>query len=203
MSGGNHSAAGGSRSDSEHPAIREPVRRFLRLSHILGSVLEEIVDDDLLGTDHPTLSRSQYAFLRLISLNVGLQVGQVARRLGVSAAATSKSLHRLERDGLVQREAVPGDRRAAALAASAEGRRLVRSLERSKLGRVTPAVEDLSDEEREALCELLEKICLGLLERAPDTAGHCLRCAGYFDHRCAIRSRVGGCGFETPARRMT
>ena len=58
---------------------------------------------------HP-LTRAQFCFLKLIALNPDLQVGEVARFLGVSSAAGSKNVDKLERYGLVNRGGSPGER---------------------------------------------------------------------------------------------
>ena len=90
--------------------------RFLRTGHILSSILREILEEKFLHEVSPhTLNRAQFCLLKLIALNVDLQVGEVARWLGVSAAASSKNVDKLERLGLVARAATPTDRRATVL----------------------------------------------------------------------------------------
>lgn len=197
MSHGNYSVADRGRAGGCIDRSAESVRRFLRLGHILSSVLGEILDGELQrGPNERPLTRAQFCFLKLINLNSGLKVGQVARRLGVTAAATSKSLDRLERLGLVSRAAVPGDRRASSLSPSPDGRALVCAFERSKVERVEPVVADLEPHELEQLCGLLERVCLGLLENLDGRGDPCLRCAGYYKPGCTIGALVGRCGFE-------
>ncbi len=197
MSRGSEPVGCGGRGGDDGIASSGRVHRFLRLGHLLSSVLQEILDQELQQpSDHRPLSRSQFCLLKLISLNAGLQVGEVARRLGVSAAATSKHLDRLERVGLVRRSPVPGDRRGIAITVSHDGRELVRAYERLKRRRVAPVLERLDDDQHEHLCRLLEKVCLGLLGSEGDGREVCLRCAGYFQPDCAIGGRFGRCGFE-------
>ena len=96
--------------------------RFLRSGHVLRSLLREFLEEDFLRQvcSH-RLTRSQFCFLKLIAANADLQVGELARSIGVSAAATSKNLDKLERLGLVTREASSEDRRAILLSASYGG----------------------------------------------------------------------------------
>src|SRR5512135_838564 len=115
------------------------IHRFLRCSHILSSALRELLEERFLRqvSPHP-LSRTQFCFLKLITLNPDLQVGEVARRLGISPAATSKAIDRLEELGLVGRLPSPDDRRATLVSASEGGRTLVRDYEQLKAASVAP-----------------------------------------------------------------
>jgi len=172
--------------------------RFLRLSHVLGSALREILEERFLREESPLpLTRAQFCFLKLIALNADLQMGQVARCLGVSAAATSKAIDKLERLDLVRRAAFPGDRRATALSASDSGYRLVRQYEELKASRVGPVVRSLTSDEQDQLCDLLERVCVGLLQADSARSGPCLRCAGYHQADCSVGPLCGGCALET------
>lgn len=171
--------------------------RFLRLSHVLGSALREILEERFLRevSPHP-LTRAQFCSLKLIALNAELQVGELARCLGVSAAATSKAIDKLERLGLVRRAAVPGDRRAIAVSASGKGYRLVRGYEELKTSRVAPVIQSLTAREQDDLCDLLERVCVGLLRFDSSHRGPCLRCAGYHQADCSVGPLCGGCALE-------
>ncbi|MCW8984112.1 MAG: MarR family transcriptional regulator, partial [Thermoanaerobaculales bacterium] len=80
--------------------------RFLRSGHVLRSLLREFLEEGFLRqVCRHRLTRSQFCFLKLITANSELHVGELARCLGVSPAASSKNLDKLERLGLVYREA--------------------------------------------------------------------------------------------------
>ena len=122
-----------STQDEAGPNGRDGFLRFLRYSHILSSVLREFLEEKFLNEIEPkTLTRSQFCFLKLIALNTDLQVGEAARCIGVSPAACSKSIDKLEQLGLVSRETSPDDRRATLLSASNRGMNLVREFEQKK-----------------------------------------------------------------------
>jgi DNA-binding MarR family transcriptional regulator len=175
--------------------------RFLRSGHVLRSLLREFLEEDFLRQVCPhRLTRSQFCFLKLIAANADLQVGELARSIGVSAAATSKNLDKLERLGLVVREASSTDRRAILLSASAEGRRLVRDYERHKAAQLAPVIEALGSEKTSLLCDLLEEVCSGMLARVGNQRETCLRCAGYFRSDCAFEKFQGECALR-PRRR--
>lgn len=171
--------------------------RFLRYGHILSSLLREFLESSFLEQLCPhRLTRSQFCFLKLIAANSELQVGELARCLGVSPAASSKNLDRLEELGLVVRETSPEDRRAILLSASEDGRKLVLDFERLKAERLAPAVERLGPERTEAFCDLLREVCLGMLERSTVADTPCMRCAGYYRPDCVVEELQGECALR-------
>ena len=181
----------------ESPLSGEGFYRFLRYGHVLSSLLREFLESSFLDEFCPhRLTRSQFCFLKLIAGNSDLQVGELARCLGVSPASSSKNLDRLEELGLVVRETSPEDRRATLLSASPEGRELVREFERLKAARLAPVIEDLGEDRTDELCNLLQEVCIGLLERSTLSDGPCMRCAGYYRPDCAVEELHGECGLR-------
>jgi DNA-binding MarR family transcriptional regulator len=175
----------------------EAFYRFLRYGHILSSLLREFLESSFLDEVCPhRLTRSQFCFLKLIATNSDLQVGELARCLGVSPASSSKNLDRLEALGLVVREASTEDRRAILLSASDEGRRLVEDYEQLKAMRLAPALTALGPERTDELCNLLQEVCLGLMADNADPEAPCMRCAGYYRPDCAIEELHGECALK-------
>ncbi len=171
--------------------------RFLRSGHVLRSLLREFLEEDFLHRVPPhRLTRSQFCFLKLIAAKADLQVGELARALGVSPAASSKNLDRLERLGLVNRESSDQDRRVILLRASAEGENLVREYESLKAAYLEPVIESLGREKTELLCDLLEEVCGAVLERAEHPRQTCLRCAGYYLPGCSFEKFQGECAMR-------
>ncbi len=171
--------------------------RFLRYGHVLSSLLREFLEEDFLRKVCPHhLTRAQFCFLKLIATNSDIQVGELARSLGVSAAASSKNVDKLERLGLVSRASSSEDRRAILLSASPDGKRLVRDYERLKASQLAPVIEALGTEKTEVLCNLLEEVCLGLLRRETVHKDTCMRCAGYFREGCAVEKLQGECALR-------
>ena len=179
------------------PIHGEGFYRFLRYGHILSSLLREFLESSFLDEFCPhRLTRSQFCFLKLIAGNSDLQVCELARYLGVSPAASSKNLDRLEALGLVVRETSPEDRRATLLSASHDGRQLVEDFERLKASRLAPVIEELGEERTEEFCDLLQEVCLGLLERTKVADGPCMRCAGYYRPNCSVEELHGECALK-------
>jgi len=175
--------------------------RFLRSGHVLRSLLREFLEEGFLRqVCRHRLTRSQFCFLKLITANSELHVGELARCLGVSPAASSKNLDKLERLGLVYREASDQDRRAILLKATVEGEDLVHDYERHKAAQLAPVIESLGREKTEQLCDLLEEVCGGILARAEIPRETCLRCAGYYRPDCSFEKLQGECALRPRQR---
>ncbi len=187
--------SGGRFEDGSVPSA--DLYRFLRSGHVLRSLLREFLEEDFLQqVCRHRLTRSQFCFLKLITANSDLQVGELARCLGVSPAASSKNLDRLERLGLVCRETSGQDRRAILLKASADGVELVRDYESLKAARLEPVIDSLGREKTQQLCDLLEEVCVAMLARAENPRETCLRCAGYYRSDCAFERLQGKCALR-------
>ena len=175
--------------------------RFLRSGHVLRSLLREFLEEDFLHKVPPhRLTRSQFCFLKLIAAKSELQVGELARALGVSPAASSKNLDRLERLGLVYRESSKQDRRVITLSASSMGETLVRTYESLKAAHIEPVIDSLGREKTEQLCDLLEEVCGEMLARAEIPRETCLRCAGYYRPDCSFEKLQGECALRPRQR---
>lgn len=175
--------------------------RFLRSGHVLRSILREFLEEGFLHrVCRHRLTRSQFCFLKLITANVDLQVGELARCLGVSPAASSKNLDRLEHLGLVYRESSDQDRRVILLKPTAEGEELVRDYERLKAAHLAPVIDSLGQEKTALLCDLLEEVCGEMLARAEIPRETCMRCAGYYRPGCTFEKFQGECALRPRQR---
>ena len=191
--------SGGRLGDADPPG--DDFYRFLRSGHVLRSLLREFLEEGFLRrVCRHRLTRSQFCFLKLITANTDLQVGELARCLGVSPAASSKNLDRLERLGLVYREASDQDRRAILLKATLEGEELVSDYERLKAAQLAPVIDSLGREKTEQLCDLLEEVCGEMLARAEIPRETCLRCAGYYRPNCSFEKLQGECALRPRQR---
>lgn len=88
--------------------------------------------------------------------------GRLARIEQVSPAAITRHVSGLERDGLVTRAAVPGDRRASQVRASPSGRRLVERSRRNRLRRVAELLEALGPRDLAALDRAAQAVLAAL-----------------------------------------
>ncbi|MEZ2391397.1 MarR family winged helix-turn-helix transcriptional regulator [bacterium RCC_150] len=95
------------------------------------------------------LSSAQLGVLKM-ALDGGARVGAIARNLGVKVPSATEQIIKLERAGLVQREADPDDSRAVRVAATAAGRSAVEHADQRRnefiagiLGTLTQAERDV------------------------------------------------------------
>lgn len=177
--------------------------RLLRNSHIFASTVREVLERYFLEeASSLPLTIHQFYLLKLMSNNELYQVGEIAELLGVSNAAASKNIDKLEGLGLVTRTPSEGDRRATLLSLNPKGKRLVRAYEDLKAERLSPVLDQFDPREIEELSQLLERFSAEIL-RFEGPAGeelensYCLRCAVYLERDCPVGDILGGCPYNT------
>lgn len=102
----------------------------------------------------------EYTMLVLVDANPGSTAARLARALAVSAPNVTMWLDKLQRRGLVRREASETDRRTQHLYVTDKGRRLAEDATRRVLEAERSAFSHLSVGERAILVELLRKLAL-------------------------------------------
>lgn len=85
----------------------------------------------------------------------GMTLGEISRRMMVSNGNVTGLATRLEAEGLVERRARPGDRRAQLLRLTSKGRREFARQSAAHEGWIAELLEGLAPEERAALFRLL------------------------------------------------
>jgi len=176
--------------------------RFLRNSHIFAFAVRDVLERKYLKDTSPhPLTLSQFYLLKLMSNNGRHQVGEIANFLGISPAAASKTIDKLEGLGLVVRKPSEGDRRATLLSVSLSGRRLVTAYEDLKAARLFPILDNFKQHEIEELTRLLEKLAVEVFKLEKEQTqkegnGNCLRCAVYLENDCPVGELRGGCPYE-------
>jgi len=103
------------------------------------------------------LSPAQAQALWLLAARESMTTGDLARALGVDPANASTLVTKLQRRGLVAREADAGDRRRRVSSLTAEGRRARQRLSRC-MGARRPTVARLSTDELSTFRDLLRKL---------------------------------------------
>ncbi len=88
-----------------------------------------------------------------------LRMGELARRLLVTAGGVTRLADRLEEAGLLCRQPCPGDRRSIELVLTPQGRRRLRAAAREHLRGIDEHfARHLSDDEADTLACLLERV---------------------------------------------
>jgi MarR family transcriptional regulator, negative regulator of the multidrug operon emrRAB len=124
---------------------------------------------DLLAGFEAMLARhglSQGRFLTLIVLNRTpnrtVNPSVLADKVGVTRATMTGLLDGLEKEGLVERLAQPGDRRKLGILLTGAGRRILENMLPDYYQRIAKLMAGLSETEREQLIVLLAKVSSGL-----------------------------------------
>jgi DNA-binding MarR family transcriptional regulator len=102
----------------------------------------------------------EYTMLVLVDSNPGSTAARLARALAVSAPNVTMWLDKLQRRGLVRREASETDRRTQHLYVTDKGHRLAEEATRRVVDAERHAFSHLSVGERAILLELLRKLSL-------------------------------------------
>jgi DNA-binding MarR family transcriptional regulator len=87
-----------------------------------------------------------------------LRASELADQLMLTASGTTKRLDRLEREGLVEREACEDDRRGVSVRLTAKGRRLIDTAYPEHMANEARLLGGLTKAERRELATLLRKL---------------------------------------------
>jgi DNA-binding MarR family transcriptional regulator len=115
------------------------------------------------------LDRASYSVL--FRLQEGpARLSDLAQKVGVDISTLSRQVHHLEAAGLVSRQVVEEDRRAAMLSVTDQGRDLIRRMRAAKRAVFTEMLEGWTPEERAELGRVLgrfadEMVTFGCRER--------------------------------------
>jgi DNA-binding MarR family transcriptional regulator len=107
------------------------------------------------GLDRPRLRGAQVELLRLVADSPGLRVSDAAQELCLAGNSVSTLVNQLVAQGLLRREADPGDRRAALLYASGQAKERIEAWRSRRRVLVGEVVAGLPERERAALAAAL------------------------------------------------
>jgi DNA-binding MarR family transcriptional regulator len=103
------------------------------------------------------LTTSQLALLLSLSEHPGCRVQDTAERLDLTAPTISIGVRRLEKMGLVQRDADPDDQRAVCLSLSPQGRKVASKARSLRAAKLETMLSALTVDEQQSLLEMLER----------------------------------------------
>ena len=119
------------------------------------------------------ITPTQHAVLNtLITAGHPLKLTDLSRRLFRSKNSLTTVIDHMERDGLVERQAVPGDRRAINIATTESGRTLLESNKQMSRELVYRSMACLDEAELATLNKLLQKIRSSMVDAAPEGTGN-------------------------------
>jgi DNA-binding MarR family transcriptional regulator len=165
---------------------------LLASASIFSSAINELMTDRLRDVAGDRLTFAQLKVLTLVAHTEGIGVSDIATFLGVSPAAASKAVGRLVENGLLDRAAVPSDRRALHLSLTGDGRRLLDGYERASEAALGELFGDLESVDLRRLSVALDRLSLTVAESRHDGGTEaCFRCGIYFRDRCLLRGAPG------------
>src|SRR6478735_6928621 len=107
------------------------------------------------------LSAAQLSTLKMLLESAddgGVRVGEIARNLGVKVPSATEQIIKLERAGLVRREADPSDSRAVRVHLTAEGHAAVDSANQRRNAVMAAILGSLTEADRKALAAAIPVI---------------------------------------------
>lgn len=114
------------------------------------------------------LTVAEFGVLEVLLHKGPMTLGEVQRRILVSSGGITYLVDRLEKRGLVERRAAPGDRRARVAALTAEGEAMIRAVFPEHALRIKAAVSGLGKKEKREAIRLLRTLTQG----APEAPAH-------------------------------
>ncbi|MEE4240816.1 MAG: MarR family transcriptional regulator [Desulfopila sp.] len=140
------------------------VTRYLRILFKVVQAHSKFVEKEC------GLSSAKLWMLSELYANPGIKVSQLANSLSIHPSTCSNMLDKLEEDGFVSRERSKKDQRAVHLSMTDKGTELLRRAPQPTQGKLSGALENLSDENLVLLEKGLDQLVQALQENGDDAA---------------------------------
>ena len=115
------------------------------------------------------VDRSGYLALRMLDRLGPLPTTTLADALQLDASTVTRQVNTLVTSGFAQRLPNPTDRRSSQLAITADGRRVMRDVERGRRRVLRQMFDEWNEEERQTLGEMLTKLNVSLIDQVERT----------------------------------
>ncbi len=142
------------------PELDAATRKALKLWVVLSRAARAVEAHDKASVTRHDLTRGEFAVLEALLHKGPLLLGEIQRRILVSSGGITYLVDHLEADGLVERRACPGDRRASRVHLTRRGRALIGRIFPDHARRMCAALAGLDPAEQERAIELLRKLGL-------------------------------------------
>jgi DNA-binding MarR family transcriptional regulator len=127
------------------------------LGYFVRRVQVWIFQDFIRTLARENIRPAQYSVLAVIEANPGLSQSGIAGFLGIERARFVRLIDRLEKRGLVERRAAPGDRRSHALYLTREGQKSLKRIKALASRHETNLAAKFGAERHKLLLELLRE----------------------------------------------
>jgi DNA-binding MarR family transcriptional regulator len=167
-----------------------PMEELLGSAQVFSAAVSGLLEAQV-GEAGLDLVLSQVRMLALIDRLPNCGIGDLADYMGVSSAATSRSVERLVRRGMVTRATAGEDRRAVDLAVTPAGRSALKRYQASVRNALDELTGSLDAEKVQEAIALLDQLSLVMVQRYADVDEACFRCGMHFREKCVLRRVVG------------
>jgi len=156
------------------PVTRDPIDEIQGSMQAVGRAITQVKGHErILDAAGVRLDRAGAALLyRLHLQGDGQRVTSLAERLGIDAPSVTRKIQQLEREGLVDRQADPDDRRAIRIRLTPAGRRTLERLLKARRAWYERLLADWDPAELAAFATMLGRFSR-TLERDLGDAGDC------------------------------
>ncbi len=151
----------------------------------LQNTLEEACPDQL--------SRNNLMLLKILCGHESLTVSALGQSVGVSSAAATKNVDRLEKLGLVRRWTREDDRRCHEVAIEPAGRNVVQLHDQIHAGKQADMFRDFTADQKRDLLAHLDRLLHSTLTAQRNAEIVCLQCDGSCQDVCFLRDVRGDC----------
>lgn len=120
------------------------------------------------------LSRAQWSVLAILYNHEGVSQSQISHELEIEKSTAGRLIDQVEKSGWIERRPIPGDRRLWSIHLTERARQLLVEVESVILHAREEMLRGLSDEQQQALTDLLQTVksnLSGALELHPAQAG--------------------------------
>jgi DNA-binding MarR family transcriptional regulator len=167
-----------------------PMEELLGSAQVFSAAVSGLLEAQV-GEAGLDLALSQVRMLALIDRLPSCGIGDLADYMGVSSAATSRSVERLVRRGMVDRSTAGEDRRAVDLVVTKEGRAALGQYQASVRRALEELTGSLNAEKVLEAIAVLDQLSLIMVQRYADVDAACFRCGMHFREKCVLRRVVG------------
>ena len=104
------------------------------------------------------LSRAQWSVLAILSNHEGVSQSQISHELEIEKSTAGRLIDQVEKSGWIERRPIPGDRRLWSIHLTERARQLLVEVESVILHAREEMLRGLSDEQQQALTDLLQTV---------------------------------------------
>jgi len=163
------------------------IYEFLSASRVFAKAVRDVIEGAVLeGVAGTKLTLAQLKLLYLVANTESVTIGEAALFLGVSSPAASKTVEKLVRRRLLQRNDTQKDRRSSNLSLTESGCSLLESYEEARNQKAIEIFSQYSPDVLRHTAELLDNLACGIASQRSNEPKDdlCMQCEIYYREDC-------------------